>query len=194
MKKFVLCLIYADGHKQCFRADAITFEATVNSPRVSLDEALQLTLTITGVNDNLDPVSLPVTRRVFCQIFRAVNQCILVIVNGDSESHSERSFIYNLFPNKVGNFQIPAISATIAGQTYTTKPIDVEVFESSAQAQAPSETSDQNQAPSAESLKDKILIMASVDKTDVYLNERVPLTIKLLVNDVPIRDIQYPSV
>ncbi len=52
---------------------------------------------------------------------------------------------------------------------------------------------DQNQAPSAESLKDKILIMVSVDKTEVYLNERIPLTIKLLVNDVPMRDIQYPQ-
>ena len=41
--------------------------------------------------------------------------------------------------------------------------------------------------------RDKILVKASVDKTDVYLNERVPLTIKLLVNEVPVRDIQYPQ-
>ena len=157
---------------------------------MSLDEVLQLTLTFTGVNDNLDPVSLPVLDGFSAKYLGPSTS--VSIVNGDY--HSERSFIYNLFPNKVGQFQIPPISATIAGQTYTTKPIDVEVFQNSAQAQASNGASDQNQAPSAESLKDKILIMVSVDKTEVYLNERIPLTIKLLVNGVPVRDIQYPAV
>ncbi len=175
------------------RADAITFEATVNSPRVSIDEALQLTLTFTGVNQDLDPVSLPALDGFSAKYLGPQTSTSFVMVNGNSESHSERSFIYNLFPNKIGKFQIPPISATIAGQVYTTKPIDVEVFESPAQAQASSGASDQNQAPSAGSLKDKILIMVAVDKTNVFLNERVPLSIKLLVNGVPVRDIQFPQ-
>jgi hypothetical protein len=170
------------------RADAITFEATVNSPRVSLDEALQLTLTFTGVNQSLDPINLPVLDGFSAKYLGPSTS--VSIINGSY--HSERSFIYNLFPNKAGRFEIPAISATIAGQTYRTKPIDVEVFESSAQAQSSSGPSDQNQAPSTQSLKDKIMAIVSVDKTDVYLNQRIPLTIKLLVNDVPLRDIQYP--
>ncbi len=189
MKQIVLCIFMLMTTSSILRADAITFEATVNSPRVSLDEALQLTLTFTGVNQNLDPISLPVLDGFSAKYLGPSTS--VSIVNGDY--HSEKSFIYNLFPNKVGRFQIPAISATIAGQTYTTRPIDVEVFESSAQAQASSGTSDQNQASGAESLKDKVLVMVSVDKTDVYLNERIPLTIKLLVNGVPIRDIQYPQ-
>ena len=171
------------------RAETVTFEATVNSPRVSLDEVMQLTLTITGVNDNLDPVSLPVIDGLTAKYLGPSTN--VSVING--VYHSERSFVYNLFPNKVGKYQIPAITATIAGQTYTTKPIDIEVVESSAQAQASAGPSNQNQAPSAETLKDKILVIASVDKKDVYLNERIPLTIKLLVNGVPIRDIQYPQ-
>ncbi len=189
MRKFVLCFFMLMAASSVAGADAITFEATVNSPRVSLNEALQLTLTITGVSGNLDPISLPVLDGFSAKYLGPSTS--VSIVNGDY--HSEHSFIYDLFPNKIGRFQIPAISATIAGQTYRTKPIDIEVFESSAQAQAVGgETSDQNQAPSPQSLKDKIMVMASVDKTDVYLNERVPLTVKLLINDVPIRDIQYP--
>ena len=168
----------------------ITFEATVNSPRVSLDEVLQLTLTVTGVNENLDPISLPVLDGFSAKYLGPSTS--VSIVNGDY--HSERSFIYNLFPNKVGQFQIPPISATIAGQTYTTKPLISKFSKALPRPKLPAGTSDQNQAPSAESLKDKILIMVSVDKTEVYLNQRVPLTIKLLVNDVPIRDIQYPAV
>jgi hypothetical protein len=161
------------------RADAITFEATVNSPRVSLDEVLRLTLTFTGINQSLDPINLPALDGFSAKYLGPSTS--VSIVNGDY--HSERSFIYNLFPNKVGRFQIPAISATIAGQTYTTKPIDVEILG----------TSDQNQAPSARSLKDKVLVTVLVDKTEVYLNERVPLSIKLFVNDVSMRDIQYPQ-
>jgi hypothetical protein len=188
LQSLAMTLVVLMATSSLVRADAITFEATVNSPRVSLNEALQLTLTITGVNENLDPISLPVLDGFSAKYLGPSTS--VSIVNGDY--HSERSFIYNLFPNKVGRFQIPAISATIAGQTYRTKPIDVEVFESSAQAQASGGTSDQNQAPSTQGLKDKIVVIASVDDTDVYLHQRIPLTIKLLVNDVPLRDIQYP--
>ena len=170
-------------------AENVNFEATVNSPRVSMDEVMQLTLTITGVNDSLDPVSLPVIEGFSAKYLGPSTS--VSIVNG--VYHSERSFLYELFPNKVGRFQIPTITATIAGHTYTTHPIDVEVFASSAQAQVSNGAADQNQGPGSESLKDKILVVVDVNKKDVYLNERVPVTIKLLVNGVPIRDIQYPQ-
>ncbi|MBF0570270.1 MAG: protein BatD [Candidatus Omnitrophica bacterium] len=192
MKKLILSFFILMATSGVLRADAVTFEATVNSSRVSLDQVLQLTLTVTGVNGNLDPVSLPVLDGFTAKYLGPSTS--VSIVNGDY--HSERSFVYNLFPNKTGHFQIPPISATIIGQTYSTKPIDVEVIENSAQAQSPSpssnEASDQNQAPSTQSLKDKILVKVSVDNTAVFLNERIPLTVKLFVNDVPMRDIQYP--
>ena len=134
------------------RAENVTFDATVNSSRVSLDEVMQLTLTITGVNDNLDPVSLPVIDGLTAKYLGPSTN--VSVING--VYHSERSFTYNLFPNKVGKSQIPAITATIAGQTYTTKPIDIEVVENPSQAQSSAGASNQNQAPSAETLKDKI--------------------------------------
>ncbi len=171
------------------RADAVTFEATVNSARVSLDEALQLTLTITGVNQDLDPINLPVLDGFSAKYVGPSTS--VSIINGDY--HSERSFIYNLFPNKAGHFQIPAISATIAGQTYTTKPIDVDVLAGPPQGQAPGPAPPQGQAPSADSLKDKVLIMVSADKAEVYLGQAVTLSIKLLVNAVPMRDIQLAN-
>jgi len=189
MKKLFLCFFILMATSGSLWADPITFEATVNSPRVSMDEDLQLTLTFTGVNQDLDPISLPVMDGFSTKYLGPSTS--VSIVNGDY--HSEKSFIYNLFPNKIGKFQIPPISATIAGQTYTTKPIDVEVFESLAQAQASSGAADQAQAPSVESLKDKLLIMVTVGKTELYLNEKVPVSIKLLVNNVPIHDIQYPQ-
>src|SRR5208283_4287363 len=149
MKKCVLCFFMLMAASRMVWADTVSFEATVNSSKISLSEVMQLTLTVTGVKDNLDPISLPVIDGFTAKYLGPSTS--VSIVNG--VYHSERSFIYNLFPNKVGKFQIPAISATISGQTYTTKPIDVEVFENSAQAQASGETSGQSQAPSVESLK-----------------------------------------
>jgi hypothetical protein len=189
MKKFILSFVMLLATGSLVSADAITFEAAVNSPRISLDEVLQLTLTVTGVNDNLDPISLPVLDGFSAKYLGPSTR--ISIINGDY--HSQKSFVYNLFPNKVGRFQIPPITATLSGQAYTTKPIDVEVFQNTAQAQAPSQPSDQNGAPSDESLKDKIVVIASVDKTDVYLNGQIPLTVKLLYRDVPVRSIQYPQ-
>jgi len=171
------------------RADTVSLEATVSASQISLDEVLQLTLTVTGVNQDLDPINIPVVDGFSAKYLGPSTS--VSIVNGDY--HSTRSFIYDLFPNKVGHFQIPAITATIAGQSYTTKPIDIEVLQNASQAQASSGGTDQNQPPSAESLKDKILIQVSVPQTNVYLNEGLPLTVKLLVNSVPVRDIQYPQ-
>ena len=113
MKNFVLCILMVMAASGIARADAVTFEATVNSSRVSLDEVLQLTLTFTGVNQDLDPVSLPVLDGFTAKYLGPSTS--VSIINGTY--HSERSFIYNLFPNKAGRFQVPAISATIAGQT-----------------------------------------------------------------------------
>ncbi len=194
MKKFIASLLMLMALCVVAWADAVTFEAAVSSSQVPLDEVLQLTLTVTGANDNLDPVSLPVIDGFTAKYLGPSDSSSYVFVNGKSESHTSRSFIYNLFPNKVGKFEIPAISATIAGHTYATQPIVVEVVSSSSNVQQPSgQVSSQNQAPSLESLKDKIFLAAHVDKKEVYLNEKVPLTIKLLVNDVPVRDIQYPQ-
>jgi len=195
MKNFILYFFILFASSSAAMADAVTFDANVSSPRVSMDESLQLTLTITGVSDTLDPVSLPVIDGFTAKYVGPSSSMSFVNVNGNSESHSEKSFIYNLFPNKVGHFQIPSITATIAGHTYTTQPIDVEVIQDSTQAQAQSanDTSNQSQGPTQESIKDKILIMLSVDKTNVYLNEMVPITIKLLVRDIPVRDIQFPQ-
>ena len=189
MKKFILCFLMFMATSVVLRAESVNFEASVNSSQVSLDEVIQLTLTFTGVSDSLDPVSLPVIDGFTAKYLGPSTS--VSIVNG--VYHSERSFMYNLFPNKVGRSQIPPISATVNGQTYTTKPINLEVLTTPSPAQASSGPADQNQAPSVQSIKDKILVLTSVDNTEVYLNQRVPLTIKLLVNGVPLRDIQYPQ-
>ena len=102
MRKFILCVFMLVVSTAVLYADPITFEATVNSPRISLDEVLQLTLTFTGVNQDLDPISLPVLDGFSAKYLGPSTS--VSIVNG--VYNSSRSFIYNLFPNKAGKFQI----------------------------------------------------------------------------------------
>ncbi|MBF0511342.1 MAG: protein BatD [Candidatus Omnitrophica bacterium] len=187
MKKFIFSFLIFLAFTSLGQAEGVTFEATVNSSHVSLDEVVQLTLTVKGVNDNLSPVSLPVIDGFSARYLGPSTR--VSIVNGDY--HSERAFIYNLFPNKVGHFQIPSVSITISGHTYTSSPVDIEVKAALPQGQSSNGGPEKN--VSLENLKDKIQVTTSIGKTNVYLKEKIPVTITLLVNGVPIRDIQYPQ-
>ena len=60
MKKSIFCILMFMFTIGVAWGEAVTFQATINASRVSLDEVLQLTLTVAGASDNLDPVSLPV--------------------------------------------------------------------------------------------------------------------------------------
>ncbi|MCM8773761.1 MAG: BatD family protein, partial [Candidatus Omnitrophica bacterium] len=44
-----------------------------------------------------------------------------------------------------------------------------------------------------EKLMDRIFLVMSLDKRRIYLNEVVPLSVKLYVNDLAVRDIQFPE-
>ena len=96
MNRFVLCFFMLIATTAVVRADTVSFEATVSSSKISLSEVLQLTLTVTGVKDDLDPISLPVVDGFSAKYLGPSTS--VSIVNGDY--HSQRSFIYNLFPNK----------------------------------------------------------------------------------------------
>ncbi|MDE2028693.1 MAG: protein BatD, partial [Candidatus Omnitrophica bacterium] len=168
-------------------AEAVNFQATVNSNEISMDEVLQLTLTFTGVNQDLNPVSLPNVDGFSAKYLGPSTS--VSIVNGVYSS--SRSFIYDLFPNKTGHFQIPPITATVNGQTYATMPIEVDVVKNASESQAPASG---DQPPGTESLQDRVKVLVSVDQKDVYLNQRVLLTVKLLINNVPtLRDVQMPQ-
>ncbi|MBI4308941.1 MAG: protein BatD, partial [Candidatus Omnitrophica bacterium] len=44
-----------------------------------------------------------------------------------------------------------------------------------------------------ENINDRIFMTVSVPKTEVYLGERVPLTVKLFIAQLPMRNVQYPK-
>ncbi len=166
-------------------AEDQTFEATVDSNQISLGAATQLRLTFKGGKPDEVP-KLPVIDGFESSYVGPTSN--ITIYN--SQVSSTVSHVFSLFPMKEGKFQIPAISVSVGGKTMTSQPIDIEVVQGSAPGGSVGTATEP--APLA-SIKEKIFMTLETPKKEVYLNEKVPVTIKLFVNGLAVNDIQYPQ-
>lgn len=166
------------------QAQNISIEAFVNSDRIMLGSSLKLTLTVTGTKD-VGPIDLPSIAGMEARYLGPSTR--ISIVNG--KFSSSVAHIYTLIPLRVGKFQIPSISITLSGKSYTTDPVDIEVVD-----QGALRGTQQHKASSQPlSLKDKVFLTTEIPKTQLYLNEKSSLTFKLYISGVSLRDIQYPD-
>ncbi|MEI7999029.1 MAG: BatD family protein [Candidatus Omnitrophota bacterium] len=160
-------------------AQDISFDATVNANKISLQDILELTLTVHGAKADGSTVPLPAVDGFETRFVGPATS--FSIVNGVSSS--ERSFIYNLFPTKSGHFQIPSVPLVIDGKTYTTAPIDVDVVNK------PSEASNmKNTEVSLEqSIDDKVFMRTSIEPKEVYLGQKTPIVMTVYVKDLSLQ-------
>jgi hypothetical protein len=167
----------------CF-AREINFEAKVDRKKVSLGGSIQLNLTFYGTQGIPAP-ELPEIDSFQSQYLGP--STMMSIVNG--QVSSSITHMYRLIPLMVGTFQIGPFSFEYKGDTYTSKAMTVEVIE------GPVTEKQRAQIPGAsqEELKDRVFLVMKPEKRKAYLNEIIPLTIKLYVNRLAIRDIQYPE-
>lgn len=174
-------------------ASDIQLEATVDRNKIALGEVLQLNLTFQGTQN----VSAPSIDKIEGFDARYLGPSTMIsIVNGVVTSSI--THVYTLVPLKTGTFTIGPFSVQAQGKTLTSKPITVEVVSAPAggQPSAPGQAL-QEPAPakiSAEELKDRIFLILSIGKREAYLSEFVPLTVKLYVNRLGVRDIQSPGI
>jgi hypothetical protein len=176
-------------------ASDIQLEVTVDRNKVALGEALQLNLTFQGTQN----ISAPsIEKQDGFEAHYLGPSTMVSIVNGVVTSSI--THVYTLVPLKTGTFTIGPFSVKTQGKTLTSKAITIEVVS------APSGGEDQQLTPGqalqespllkidAEELKDRIFLILSAGKRKVYLNEIMPLTIKLYVNRLGVRDIQFPEI
>ncbi len=168
-------------------AQDLSFQASVNKTQVALNESLLLTLTVLGSKESIDPINLP-TIDGFESKYLGPSTSIS-ITNGSYDS--QRRFIYQLVPLKVGQFKIPSITTTISGQTLTTSEINLTVDDVKPSSTT-SPASDSSGNPTLD-LKDKIKFSIEASKQDVYINEPIELILKLYITGVQIRNIQFPQ-
>jgi hypothetical protein len=153
-------------------AEDVSVSATVAANRLTLGKSTQLMVTVQGTQ-KVDPASLPPIDGFDARYVGPQTQ--VSIVNGNYAS--SKTFIYSLFPTKTGQFKIPSLSMTIDGKEYHTEPIDMSVDNAPANGPA---TASAGGAMTAESLKDKIMLIMGTSKNEAYVGEQIPVTVKLL--------------
>jgi hypothetical protein len=142
----------------------INVQATLSEQAIYLGDSAVLEVQINGVRDpELPKLSLP-NVDVTSEGGQNFSNSSITIINGRSSMIENFGYTarYQLRPRQVGVVIIPAISITHAGQTYRSRPLELNV-----------------QAPEAQ---DHLLVEVTTDKSTYVLGERV--TVQL---DVSIR-------
>jgi len=182
VKIFIILTLLLSTH---VLAKEINFEATVDRNKVGLGQSLQLNLTFEG-SQNMPILELSTIEGF--QVRYLGPSTRMSIING--QTSSSVTYVYTLLPTKVGAFRIGPFRFEHNGNTYNSNTINIEVLESIGQTdnQATQEGSLQTK-----DLNERIFLTLQLNKNKVYLNELIPVTIKLFVNKLGVRDIQFPQ-
>ncbi|MDD5561640.1 MAG: BatD family protein [Candidatus Omnitrophica bacterium] len=169
----------------CF-AKELNFEATVDRNKVSLGSSLQLALSFSNAQD----IPAPQLPNIEGFQSRYIGPATMMsIVNGKVSGSITHNYL--LLPTKTGTFKIGPFKFEHNGDKYTSNQLNVEVLQGQVQ-QAPNQPGNQPE-PEIHDLSNRIFVTMQAGKNKAYLNETVPLTIKLYVNRLGVRDIQYPE-
>ncbi|MCK5215944.1 MAG: protein BatD [Candidatus Omnitrophica bacterium] len=171
----------------CFSvyANDINVVAVVDRNKVELGSAFNFSLKIDG-SQGLEPVKLPPIEGLESSFIGPSTR--ISIVNG--QYSKSVSFNYNMYPIKIGRFEIPSLQIKIEGDVYQTQSIPIEVVDPGAGINNSQGYGDPGQSVT---LQDKIFIVMGSPKNEYFINERIPITIKLLVNNLKVSQIQYPQ-
>lgn len=113
------------------------------------------------------------------------------IVNGVVSSSV--THIYLLQAIKSGKFTLGPFEFEHNGDKYVANQISIEVLTGAAQPQLNAQPQDRQPALSQD-ISDRVFVVLEAEKKNLYVNEVVPLTVKLYVNRLSIRDIQFPDI
>ena len=162
-------------------ADQIVVSASVNNKIVRVGSRIQLTVSIEGTQ-SINAPDLPEINGFQTQYQGPKTQ--ISIVNGQMSASIEHRYI--LAALKVGKYTINPIEVKYKGKSYHTEPISVEIIKGSARQGQSGESQ-------AGELKDNIYLTLTAEKEKLYLNEPLPITIKLYYREVNPRDIEFPT-
>ncbi len=170
---------------QAFAKD-ISFELSVDRTTIAVGEGAELDITFNDTA-NIPALDLP---HIDGLEFRYVGPSTrMSIING--QSSSSVSHVYTVAPLKTGTFTLGPLRFSHNGDSYVSNQIRLEVTNSAGAGGAPAQAG-ANPSPEA-ALKDRAFLVIQAKKNKVYLNEVVPLSVKLFINNLPLRDVQYPQ-
>ena len=171
----------------------ISVTAEVSRTRMTVDETLMLTVTVSGsdLGDIPKPV-LPDMQAFVLMGSSSSTSSSFNLVNGKLSSSRSVRYIYQLRPRKAGTFVIDSAEVTYDGATHETTPISIEVTPSTSgpassagnrvapgSGSPPSATGSIQDGPARSDLGDAVYIRTTLDKQRAYVGEQVTVTYTL---------------
>ena len=170
-------------------ANDVPMEAAVDSDRVSLGQSIRLDLIFNGIKT----ISAPDVRNIEGFDVQYIGPSSRVLsING--RTSISITHMYNLYAIKAGKYTLGPFSLSYDSDNYVSNQVNVEVTAGTT-SKAPSSQPSRPPVTYDDSgrLTDRVFLVMMPEKATAYINEIVPIHIKLYVNRVSIRDIQYPE-
>ena len=165
-------------------AKDVKFEASIDKQRIALGDGAQLGLTFYGAQDipapdigNIDGLEVR---------YLGPSTMITVINGGVSSSITH---MYSVLSLRIGRFELGPFSFDYKGNKYISNIVFLEAVEEKALMQEKPEEALTDKLD----LTDRLFLTLSVGKTRAYVNEIIPVTVRLYVNRLNMSDIQLPT-
>ena len=152
-----------------------TFTASVNNTTVGLNEQFQISFTFSGPNVN------------GASNFNQPNFNGFTVVSGPNQSSSMQfingsvsgsmTYTYYLQPKSIGRFTIGSATIDYNGRPMSTDPLTITVVKGTPKKAAPAGQG--NTGVTTQDISDNLFILATADKSDIYLGQQVIVTYKL---------------
>jgi hypothetical protein len=165
-------------------AKEMKFQALLDRNMISLGQSAQLSLQFEG-STSIPAPDLPEIEGFQSRYSGPSTR--MSIVNG--KMTSSITHIYRLVPLKTGKFNIGPFTLEHDGNNYRSNEIMIEVLDSASRSQGNTGI----QRTPGVALKHRVFVEMEIDKSRLYINEIARLHIKLFVNNMSIRDVQYPQ-
>lgn len=181
----VLILLSAAGHAS---AAEKKFEVNIDKNRVVLGEKAQLGISFYGTQT----MPAPDISNIDGLDVRYIGpSTMMTVLNG--QISTSVTHLYSVQPLKIAKFQIGPFSFKYKSDNYTSNMVFLEVTES--QPVGLPVTAQPVSVSTAEQLNlgDRMFLVLSVEKTVAFVNELIPVTVKLYVNRMNVSDIQLPT-
>lgn len=163
----------------------IHFDASVEKSNITLGQGSQLNLKFQGTTGMPSP-DLP--RIDGFKTDYLGPSTVMSIVNG--RMTSSVTHIYRLIPLKTGKFKIGPLTFKYKGDTYISNELTIEVVDRASARTTPSQRSQTGEIE----FGDRVFVEMRAKKLKAYVNENIPLTIKLYIGGLGLRDIEYPQI
>lgn len=161
------------------------FEVNLDRSRIAIGEKAQLGLSFYGTQS----MPAPDLGNIDGLEIRYIGpSTMMTVING--QVSSSITHLYSVQPLKIGKFQLGPFTFKYKGDDYASNMVFLEAVDERVAPMAPSAGPNVLRQMN---MDDRVYLTLFVDKPAAYVNELIPVTVKLFVNRLNVSDIQLPS-